>query len=56
MFRGGSWGYFPDYCRSAFRYGCAPSYRNGDVGFGVARSQSAQELSSNSNVAGARGT
>ena len=41
--RGGCWGYSPDYCRSAFRYGYAPSYRNNDVlGFRVARSQLAQ--------------
>jgi formylglycine-generating enzyme required for sulfatase activity len=39
--RGGCWWYSPDYCRSAFRYGYAPSYRNNDVlGFRVARSQS----------------
>ena len=41
--RGGCWWYSPDYCRSAFRYGYAPSYRNNDVlGFRVARSQSVQ--------------
>ena len=41
--RGGCWWYSPDYCRSAFRYGYAPSYRNNDVlGFRVARSQLAQ--------------
>jgi len=40
--RGGSWGYFPDFCRSAYRYYFVPSDRNNNLGFRVARSQSAQ--------------
>ena len=40
--RGGSWGITPDYCRSAFRFANVPSFRNGLLGFRVARSQSAQ--------------
>ena len=40
--RGGSWGDYPDFCRSAYRNRDDPSYRNGRLGFRVARSQSAQ--------------
>ena len=42
VLRGGSWWYFPDSCRSADRYFRVPSYRSNDLGFRVARSQSAQ--------------
>jgi formylglycine-generating enzyme required for sulfatase activity len=31
--RGGSWAYYPQTCRSAFRSGIGPGYRSGDVGF-----------------------
>ena len=41
VLRGGSWGIFPDSCRSAIRFGIVPSNRNA-LGFRVARSQSAQ--------------
>ena len=40
--RGGGWWSNPGLCRSAFRGYLVPSYRNNDVGFRVARSQSAQ--------------
>jgi formylglycine-generating enzyme required for sulfatase activity len=36
--RGGSWTVFPSHCRSALRGGLTPVYRNGDLGFRVARS------------------
>ena len=42
MGRGGSWGNFPDTGHSAFRNKFLPSARHGDLGFRVARSQSAQ--------------
>ena len=42
VYRGGSWGSLPGFCRSAFRYGSVPSYRGNSLGFRVARSQSAQ--------------
>ena len=43
VLRGGSWRRYPDACRSAYRRSSAPSRRNdGDLGFRVARSQSAQ--------------
>ena len=42
MLRGGSLRIIPGICRSAFRYGIVPSYQSNDVGFRVARSQSAQ--------------
>jgi len=38
VIRGGSWSYPADYCRSAFRLGDLPSYRNGRLGFRVVRS------------------
>ncbi len=38
--RGGGWGFGPVSCRSARRYGIVPSYRDGDLGFRVVRSQS----------------
>ena len=40
--RGGSWWFYPVYCRSARRYFLDPSYRSNDLGFRVARSQSAR--------------
>ena len=40
--RGGSWWYFPYYCRSAYRHEFRPIYSNSGLGFRVARSQSAQ--------------
>jgi formylglycine-generating enzyme required for sulfatase activity len=36
VFRGGSWGSNPRYCRSAFRNGNTPDYRNIDLGFRLA--------------------
>jgi len=33
VFRGGSWYYFANYCRSAFRYGITPGHRSSGVGF-----------------------
>ena len=42
VFRGGSWGRYPDSCRSANRLSLDPSLRSNDLGFRVARSQSAQ--------------
>jgi formylglycine-generating enzyme required for sulfatase activity len=33
VLRGGSWNYNARYCRSAFRGGNTPDYRNDDVGF-----------------------
>jgi len=36
--RGGSWGYDAAYCRSAFRDGVSPGYRNGILGFRLALS------------------
>ena len=42
VFRGGCWWSFPGYCRSASRHGNVPSRRFFDLGFRVARSQSAQ--------------
>ena len=42
VLRGGSWGIFPDSCRSASRHYVVPSYRLYNLGFRVARSQSAQ--------------
>ena len=38
MFRGGSWSYTPQYCRSASRYGSSPDFRGGGLGFRVLRS------------------
>jgi sulfatase modifying factor 1 len=38
VFRGGSWYYSPLYCRSAIRYGYAPSNRFSDLGFRVCSS------------------
>jgi formylglycine-generating enzyme required for sulfatase activity len=35
LLRGGSWNFFPRYCRSAFRNRNHPDYRNYDVGFRV---------------------
>ena len=40
VFRSGSWGFEPEYCRSAGRGGNDPSDRNYSLGFRVARSQS----------------
>ena len=40
--RGGGWMGIPVLCRSAFRFSDDPLYRSGDLGFRVARSQSAQ--------------
>ena len=40
--RGGSWWLDPDFCRSANRLNSVPSDRGNDLGFRVARSQSAQ--------------
>ncbi|MFN0056506.1 MAG: SUMF1/EgtB/PvdO family nonheme iron enzyme [Planctomycetales bacterium] len=37
-FRGGSWLYPAEDCRSAYRYGREPSFRDGHLGFRVARS------------------
>ena len=34
--RGGSWGSYAGYCRSAYRCGYAPSYRDSDLGFRLA--------------------
>ena len=42
VFRGGCWWIPPDYCRSAFRGNSDPSNRYNNLGFRVARSQSAQ--------------
>ena len=42
VIRGGSGGYSPGYCRSAYRPYSAPSYRSSILGFRVARSQSVQ--------------
>ena len=42
VFRGGGWMDTPVGCRSGHRNGRVPSNRDGDVGFRVARSQSAQ--------------
>ncbi len=42
VLRGGSWGFRPAYCRSALRLRYAPEYRNGLLGFRLARSQSSQ--------------
>ncbi|RLT07187.1 MAG: formylglycine-generating enzyme family protein [Planctomycetota bacterium] len=42
VFRGGSWWNGPDGCRSASRHYVVPSYRLYNLGFRVARSQSAQ--------------
>ena len=51
VLRGGSWLFYSDDCRSAFRRDYDPSLRNFGLGFRVARSQSAQQQSSNSPVA-----
>ena len=42
VLRGGSWGNYPDDCRSAARGSGVPSNRDCNLGFRVARSQSAQ--------------
>ena len=42
VFRGGSWKCTPYDCQSATRRSGDPSYRSDDLGFRVARSQSAQ--------------
>jgi formylglycine-generating enzyme required for sulfatase activity len=39
VFRGGSWYYYPGYCRPANRDRCVPEYRNGYLGFRVAAGQ-----------------
>ena len=44
VIRGGGWGYDPGRCRSADRNGYDPSARNRDLGFRVARSQSARTV------------
>jgi formylglycine-generating enzyme required for sulfatase activity len=38
VFRGGNWFLTPQYCRSAFRFYYAPSFRFSFLGFRVARS------------------
>jgi formylglycine-generating enzyme required for sulfatase activity len=38
VYRGGSWNYYSDYCRSANRLGHTPVYRHYDLGFRVLRS------------------
>jgi formylglycine-generating enzyme required for sulfatase activity len=38
VYRGGSWGYYPQFCRAAFRDRGTPSVRNDDLGFRLARS------------------
>jgi formylglycine-generating enzyme required for sulfatase activity len=35
LLRGGSWHYFPRYCRSAYRSLNQPDYASSDVGFRV---------------------
>ena len=40
--RGGSWSYAAGLCRSAYRFGSGPSYRNRDYGFRVSLSPSGQ--------------
>ena len=40
VLRGGSWFSIPRYCRSAYRDGFTPAYRDNDLGFRVARVQS----------------
>jgi len=42
VLRGGCWGNYAGYCRSAYRCYYVPSYRDSNLGFRVARSQSAQ--------------
>ena len=42
VYRGGGWGNIPGLCRSANRSNIVPSSRSSDLGFRVARSQSAQ--------------
>ena len=42
VFRGGDWGSTPGRCRSAYRFSSVPSRRSLNLGFRVARSQSAQ--------------
>jgi len=37
VLRGGSWGCYARYCRSAFRYGSTPGARTDDLGFRLAR-------------------
>ncbi len=37
VLRGGSWSVSPQYLRSAYRSGIQPAYRNGSIGFRVAR-------------------
>jgi formylglycine-generating enzyme required for sulfatase activity len=39
VLRGGSWYFWPSLTRSATRYGLAPTVRNGDTGFRVARTK-----------------
>jgi formylglycine-generating enzyme required for sulfatase activity len=38
VFRGGSWGSYPQFCRATYRYGSTPAYRNYYLGFRVASS------------------
>jgi len=35
VIRGGSWGYFAEYCRSAIRYGSAPGHFSNYIGFRI---------------------
>ncbi|RFP56022.1 MAG: peptidase C14 [Limnothrix sp. CACIAM 69d] len=35
LLRGGSWDYYPGYCRSAVRFGNSPDNRSNDIGFRV---------------------
>ena len=37
VIRGGSWGFYPQFCRVAFRYNFTPGGRNGSLGFRLAR-------------------
>jgi formylglycine-generating enzyme len=39
VLRGGSWGYWPDFARSAGRSGCGPDFRSLSTGFRAARTQ-----------------
>lgn len=36
VFRGGSWGNFAEFCRAAYRYSYAPTFRDYNVGFRLA--------------------
>lgn len=42
VFRGGSWGDFARYCRSANRLRCGPGYRGYGLGFRVALAPAVQ--------------